>query len=250
MRRSYGQETKRFGYGVLAVLPMLVLYEIGLWQGMLGDHLNGADAIFRMTLQFLAEIFGLHGGTWLVTGGVGALGIGFLWYLWRQRIRISLFYFFGMYLEAAIAGVVLAILVYLILSRHLPHFFDFHANAGVIRQLSVQGLVTPWAKVVAAVGAGVFEELLFRVLLLGTLYRLWARPGKALGDDQPAALRATLLSSVIFAALHFGSASVGGLISIFSASMLLSGVYLTRGYGIAALSHIAYDLYLMFGVVA
>lgn len=250
MRHGYGQETKKFGYGMLAVLPMLILYEIGLWQGTLGDHLNGADAILRLGLQFLAAMFGLHWGTWLITGVVGALAIGFLWYLWRQRIRFSFLYVLGMYVEAAIAGIVLAILVYLILSRHLPHFFAFQANTGVVRQLSVQGLITPWSKIVAAVGAGVFEELLFRVLLLGVLYRLWARPGKALGDDQPAALRATLLSSVIFSALHLGSASVGGLLSIFSASILLSGVYLTRGYGIAALTHIAYDLYLMFGIIA
>ena len=46
------------------------------------------------------------------------------------------------------------------------------------------------------------------------------------------------------------SVGTGGLISIFATSLLLSGLYLARGFGIAALSHTAYDLYLMFGVVA
>ena len=87
------------------------------------------------------------------------------------------------------------------------------------------------------------------MLLLSLLYRLWARPGSALGDDQPAAARAVILSSAVFAALHLGSVGVGGLISVFTSSVLLSGLYVTRGYGITALAHTAYDLYLMFGVV-
>ncbi|MDD5110226.1 MAG: CPBP family intramembrane metalloprotease [Patescibacteria group bacterium] len=250
MKGDYLKTTKHFSYGVLAVLPLLAIYEIGLWQGMLGEHVNGADAIFRLTLQFLAAMFGLRWSTWLVAGAVGGLAVGFLWYLTKKRVKISPWYLLLMFLEAAVTGVVLAILVYLILGRKLPHFFVFQSNAGVTRQLALQGLSSPWAKVVAAVGAGVFEELLFRVLLLAGLYGLFAKRGRMLGDDGVATAQATLISSAVFALLHLGSASVGGLVSIFFTSVLLSGVYLARGYGITALAHTAFDLYLMFGVVA
>lgn len=249
MPSTYTQETKRFAYGVVAVLPLLAVYEYGVWQGALGRALNGADALLQIALAWVAAFFGIHYGTWLIAVVVGILAAGFGIYLKRQHVRIRPSYLLGMFFEAAAMGVALAVAVHLMLDRTLPHFFTFAPNPGVVRQLALQGLDTTWPKVVAAVGAGVFEELLFRVLLLGFLYRLWAGRG-ALGDDTSATTRAILLSSALFAALHLGSVGIGGLISIFSTSLLLSGLYLARGYGIAALAHTAYDLYLMFGVVA
>ena len=248
--RGYAENSQRFGHGVVAVLPLLALYEWGIARGALGQALNGADALLRIALALVAAYFGLEYGTWLVAGVVGALAVGFLVYLRRTRVRIVWRHIAGMYLEAAVMGVVLAVLVHLMLSRTLPRFFTFVPNPGVVQQLAVQGLHAPWTKVVAAVGAGVFEELLFRVLALGMLYRLWAKPGSAFGKDTAVTARAVLASSALFAALHLGSVGVGGLISIFASSLLLSGLYLARGYGIAALAHTAYDLYLMFGVVA
>ena len=250
MNGGYLRETKRFGYGVVSVLPLLALYEYGIWHGALGRALNGADALLRLGLAFIAALFGIQYGTWLVAAAVALLAVGFLFYLKRERVRLRAGYLAAMLVEAALMGLVLAVLVHLMLSRQLPHFFTFQENPGVVQQLSRQGLATPWSKVVAAVGAGVFEELLFRVLLLGMLFRLWARPHTAFGDDPAASARAILASSALFAALHLGSVGVGGLISIFTASLLLSGVYWSRGYGIAALSHTVFDLCLMFGIVA
>ena len=247
---SYAQDSKRFGYGVVATLPLLALYEYGIWQGALGNALNGADALLRIALAYIAGFFGLQYGTWLLSGVVGGLAVSFLIYLKRQRVRITPRYVLGMFLEAAVLGIVLAILVHVMLSRSLPRFFTFTPNPGVVQQLAIQGLDSAWAKIVAAVGAGIFEELLFRVLLLAMLYRLWAKPGSALGDDPAATTRAVLVSSVLFMLLHLGSVGIGGLISIFASSLLLSGLYVARGYGVVALSHTAYDLYLMFGVVA
>ena len=243
-------ESKRFVYGVIAVLPLLIFYEIGLWQGTLKETLNGADAIFRLLLRLLTHLAGIRWSNWVLAGAAGVLAVGFLWHLKRSRVRIRLWYIAGMFLEAAIAGIVLAVLVYFILGRQLPEFFTFQPNPGVTRQLARQGLASPWSRVAAAIGAGVFEELLFRVLLLAGFYYLWAKNRGPLGDDQAAAVRAVLLSSVVFTLLHLGSVSVGGLLSVFATSILLSWLYLARGYGVAALAHTAYDLYLMFGVVA
>lgn len=250
MNGSYLENTKRFSFGVLAVLPLLAVYEYGVSQGALGHALNGADALLRIALAWVAAFFGIQYGTWLVGVVVGILAVGFLIYLQRERVSIKPGYMLGMFAEAAILGVVLALAVHLMLDRTLPRFFTLTPNPGVVQQLALQGLDSSWSKVVAAVGAGVFEELLFRVLLLGFFYRLWAAPDAALGEDTAAGARAVLVSSVLFTILHLGSVGMGGLISIFATSVLLSGLYFTRGYGIAALSHTAYDLYLMFGVVA
>lgn len=246
----YLVESKRFTYGVIAVLPLLVFYEVGLWRGTLGETLNGADAIFRLLLRLLTHLAGIRWSNGVLAVAAGVLALGFLWHLRHSRVRIRWWYVAGMFLEAAIAGVVLAVLVYFILGRQLPEFFTFQPNPGVTRQLARQGLVSPWGRVAAAIGAGVFEEFLFRVLLLSGFYYLWAQSRGPVGDDQVAAVRAVLLSSAVFAVLHLGSVSPAGLFSVFTTSILLSWLYLARGYGITALSHTAYDLYLMFGVVA
>ena len=139
MNAGYRQESKRFGYGVVAVLPLLLFYEIGLWQGTLKETLNGADAIFRLLLRLLTHFAGIRWSNWVLAGAAGVLAAGFLWHLKRSRVRIRLWYIAGMFLEAAIAGIVLAVLVYFILGRQLPEFFTFQPNPGVTGQLARQG---------------------------------------------------------------------------------------------------------------
>lgn len=248
---SYSRDTRRPMYQLLLVLPFLTLYEVGLWTNALGDQVNGADALLQAALSLLLALFGVSASrlaiTLAVAAGITVAAIRAL----RRPSRVRLGYLARMTLEAAATALVLATLVHLLLGGGLPRFFTFQPNAAVTRQLRLGQITTPWAMVVAAAGAGIFEELLFRVLLLGILYRLWARGGASLGTDQGAALKAALASSAAFTLLHVGAIGApAGLISIFITSLLLSGVYLQRGYAITAAAHVLYDLALMFGAVA
>ncbi len=249
---SYARDTRKPTYQLLLVLPFLALYEVGLWTNALGDQVNGADALLQAMLSFLLALFGVGVSRVVISLAVGAgIAVATIRAL-RHRSRVRLGYLAGMVLEAAATALVLATLVHLLLGGGLPRFFTLQPNAAVTQQLRLGQIATPWAMLVAAAGAGIFEELLFRVLLLGGLYRLWAKPRSAgLGTDQGAALKAALASSAAFTLLHVGSIGApAGLISIFITSLLLSGVYLQRGYATAAAAHVLYDLALMFGVVA
>lgn len=247
--RAYFAITKRMEAGVMAVIPLLAIYELGLWQGVLGENLNGADALLRIAVQWLAVWLGLPFSHWVILGIGGVAIMVFLGYLRRQRFALRPRYLLGMYAEGAWLGLVVAVLVYLILGHQLPRFFTFTPNAGVVGQLARQGIADPWAMVVIAAGAGVFEEFIFRVLLLGTLSATRNRSAANARGNHGAA-GAVITASLIFTFLHLGSVSPAGLLSVFTASVLLSLIYLHRGFGIAAITHTAFDLALMFGVVA
>lgn len=241
--------TKRFDAGVIAVLPLLAIYELGLGQGMLGQNLNGADALLRIAVQWISAWLGLPMSRWVIVG-IGGVAIAvFLGYLYRNRPNLRLRHLGGMYLEGAVLGLAIAVLVYLILGHQLPRFFTFAPNSGVVGQLARQGIASPWAMVVIASGAGVFEELVFRVLLLGGLTSRRIN-GSNRGGNNGGTAGAVVVTSAIFTVLHLGSVPLAGLVSVFTASVLLSEIYLHRGFGIAAITHTAFDLALMFGVVA
>lgn len=247
---SYARATRRPVYQLLLVLPFLAVYELGLWTNALGDQVNGADALLRAGLELLMAIMGAGvlrvAISLAVAAGLAVAAVR----AWQQRGRVRPGYVAGMVVEAAAAALVLATLVHLLLGGGLPRYFTGQPNAAVTQQLRLGQITTPWAMAVAASGAGIFEELLFRVLLLGGLYRLWARSGTSLGTDQGAAVKAALASSAAFALLHLGAVAPAGLASLFITSLLLSGLYLQRGYAVTAATHVLYDLALMFGAVA
>jgi membrane protease YdiL (CAAX protease family) len=98
-----------------------------------------------------------------------------------------------------------------------------------------------------SLGAGIYEEFVFRVLLLGALvfvlHRLlrlqpWLTYGMAAG-----------LGAVVFAAFHyigpFGDPlQLASFVFRVVAGLALTGLYYTRGYGITAYTHSLYDLWL------
>lgn len=104
----------------------------------------------------------------------------------------------------------------------------------------------PWRSAVTiSIGAGIYEELLFRLigvsairLILVELVKLGRKPGTAVS---------LLVCAAAFAAYHDVTAPHGGVDLVRAGSLLLAGVYfglvfVTRGYGIAVGVHIIYDV--------
>jgi membrane protease YdiL (CAAX protease family) len=97
---------------------------------------------------------------------------------------------------------------------------------------------------VAYFGAGIYEELLFRLILLSGLWWLlryfWTASWKSLAT-------AMLASSLLFALAHYigpGGEEVKGfsLVFRFLAGVFFGVVFVYRGFGIAAGSHALYDI--------
>jgi hypothetical protein len=105
-----------------------------------------------------------------------------------------------------------------------------------------------WTMLMLSLGAGIYEELLFRVVLVGLL--AWGAK-KVLGwRPLVAGIAATVLGALIFSAFHY-IGPFGDRFEVYSfvfrtiAGLFFSGLYLLRGFGITAWTHALYDVFLL-----
>ena len=101
---------------------------------------------------------------------------------------------------------------------------------------------------VLAIGAGIYEEFVFRVILItGMIYVLgfvfqWSDLAKKVG--------AVFISAILFSIFHFiGPYGDSPQIDLFSirlmAGLILGSIYVIRGFGVAAYTHTIYDLFVL-----
>jgi membrane protease YdiL (CAAX protease family) len=231
--QSYFRATRHPWPCLLFLLPLLAAYEGGVvWLGgAQPDSLrNGADAWLRWAL----ETFGLN-QLYLVPV---LLAAGFLiWSLLRRddRPQDLLGIVSGMALESVFLALGLWALgraaAPLLVSLDLTHGLPPRQQANV-------------GQVITFVGAGIYEEALFRLVLFTALDRL-LRAGRAPG--LVAVGFATLTSAACFSAAHH----IGPFGEAFDTPVflfrLLAGTYFAlvfrlRGFGIAVGAHACYDV--------
>ena len=131
----------------------------------------------------------------------------------------------------------------------------FGAVTGMLTALLLGGLVRLAAgpagaldlptQLMVSLGAGIYEELLFRVLVVGTL--AWLAKRVFGWGPVAAGLFATILGALVFSLFHYiGPYGDAFRLSSFAfraiAGVLFSGLYLTRGFGITAWTHALYDV--------
>lgn len=234
--RDYLDQTRSAWGSYLFVLPLLFAYQIVALVGNLGQPrhvINGADAILQVALRGM----GLNGwlGSWLVV----ALLVGLvLKWRWSPKKPVALGYFSLVLLESTAYALVFGSLVSMLTSLVLP--------MAPFLQMGGGGLGFG-QKLAASLGAGLYEELVFRVILTGGAIGLL----KASGVKRGAAVAvAVIFSSVIFSAFHYIGPS-GDLFSIGSftfraiAGLVLAGLFAARGFAVAAWTHALYDVFLL-----
>jgi len=99
-----------------------------------------------------------------------------------------------------------------------------------------------------SLGAGLYEELFFRVLLVGGLA---AGARIILGfSKRLSAVLAAVAGALIFSAFHYigpygDELQLQSFIFRALSGLAFSGLYLTRGFGITAWTHALYDAFLL-----
>jgi Type II CAAX prenyl endopeptidase Rce1-like len=216
----------------LFLLPLLALYEAGvIWLGGPSpDALrNGADAWLRWSLQS----FGLPH---LYCAPLVLVLLFLIWsiFRWRDRPGDIVGVWMGMAAESAFFAIGLWFL-----SRSLGPVLD---QLGVRLSWNVSPRVS--GQVITFVGAGIYEEAIFRLFLclaLRGLLMLVATPGWI---AWPIVL---IVSSLVFAAAHH-IGPYGEPFQRFTfvfralAGLYFSLLYQTRGFGIAVGAHAGYDV--------
>lgn len=218
-------------YSFIFTLPLFLLYEVGIFlisSRDIDQLRNGADVLMRQVL----ESFGIYG----MYGFGGTFLIGFLIAFIRQKknlrtSEIESRFLLIMFFESIVWATLLVIMMI-----KIPIFLSLSNEDHLIQQ------------VVLAIGAGIYEEFVFRVLLISGLAILfglifnWGEFGKT--------FLSVIISSAIFSIFHFFG-SYGDTFSFplffvrFFAGIFLAMIYIFRGFGITAYAHSIYDLFVL-----
>jgi hypothetical protein len=224
---NYWTQSRRPLVSLIFTAPLLILYELGLLA--LGEHANrnGAEA----WLRWLLDRLGFSQYFLLPTLTVCVL---LAWHhTTRQPWRVRGGVLLGMTAECALLAVCLRLLL-------LLQGMVLQSIAAALPLSIADGLGT----MTSYLGAGIYEELLFRLILLPLVIGLltWLQAGTRAGK-----IGGVVLTSLLFAAAHYigpyGEALNGfTFLFRFLAGAFFSVLFLYRGFGIAAGTHAAYDL--------
>jgi hypothetical protein len=218
MKRSNLTGHGDLGSSLVLIFPLLLAYEIGV---LFAGRVNGADLVTR-------AVFTAAGSRAAYLAIYAVVAIGFL--LWIRRTRrwgtLRLELAGPVILEAALYALTLGALVSLIVDR-----------------LFGLGLTAP--SVISALGAGVHEEIVFRLALIAGLLAL-ARP------LEPRLPRVTIVlaiavSSVVFAAAHHvGTHGEPWTLHAFAfrsvAGAAFGAIFWFRSLAHAVYAHVFYDI--------
>lgn len=239
-RASYFALSRAHRYSILFALPLLLGYEALaalLAQPGHAELRNGADAILRSA--FIA-VAGVHGSA-VFMAVIILVGLGLVIRDMRaSRDRVRPVIFLGMLAESAALAAVFGMVIGLATARLL----------GTLHALSLGPLEqTSWAtRLMLSLGAGLYEELFFRVLLV-TGIAAGARVVLGLGRRASGVI-ASILGALIFSAFHYigpygDQFEVQSFVFRMLSGLAFSGLYLVRGFGITAWTHALYDAFLL-----
>ena len=229
---AYASETMRPIVCLAFVLPLLLFYEFG---SIFTDQLDGKSGIDRWLHQFMETLGFGH----LVVLPILTMGVLLFWHHklsdgWNFQPQVLL----GMIVECCGLGVILYF------AGNAVH--ELLSASGTVDTLSIGNQSgCSWSRTVAFIGCGVYEELIFRLLMLSGLVWMINR----FSSIAIAKTIGTVVVSLLFSALHYNLINPNGadfetfsFIFRFSASVFFCVLFLFRGFGIAAGTHCTYDV--------
>lgn len=227
---------------LLFIVPLLLFYEVGVvWLGPAAMR-NGADVWLR---EFLAWL-GLGEYIFLpfVTCGLLLARHHLSRQQWKPRGDVLS----GMVCESFGYGVVVLILAQMF-ARLFPTILGGDAAnsmESVDAAIRFSSIADGVPQMLSYLGAGIYEELLFRLLLLSGTVLICRKMGV---DNFSSLAFAVLSTSLLFAAAHYKLFFAVGLdftwysfLFRLFAGMLFCILFLQRGFGIVVGTHAVYDI--------
>lgn len=230
---EYYNRSRTPWYSVVFILPLVVLYEILAlivnWESQVQLR-NGADVLLRQAL----ELFGLSAPSVMAIIFLAAVGISWYWQERQHNTTSISSGILGLMLGESIIWAVLLLVILVGTSQFL-----------IIAQVD-DVLRTAFL----SVGAGLYEEAVFRLGLIWLLLLLFRQVLR--WYDFLAVGAAIIVAAALFSIFHYiGSGGDYFTWNSFAyrgvAGVLLGTLYVNRGFGITVYTHMIYDL-LVLGV--
>ena len=245
-RRSYWHDSRSPRYSLTFAVPLLVLYEAmaaALSHDAKGVR-NGADVLLKSAFQ---AVLGARGQL-----AFGILLVGtMLFFVIRDARRnaqpLKAGTFVAMLVESTVLAALFGSVVGLLTAQLVRTVAPAANGVGLAMGGALDQLGWPTALMVS-LGAGLYEELLFRVILVSAL--LWGAKRIFAWGPIASGLFATVTGALIFSAFHYVG-PFGDQLELRSfvfraiAGVAFSALYIVRGFGITAWTHALYDVMLL-----
>jgi membrane protease YdiL (CAAX protease family) len=229
--QSYFHHTHSLLYSYLISLPLLLMYELLIYLSQ-----PDTEQVVRISVdawiktifyQFSHDVLSI---TLIIVALLG------MYILYRERHRLNalkVHYFVIMLVEAFIYAFFLA----LIISQTVGFLLQIQAESPAESLSTLQQLAL-------SLGAGLYEELFFRVILVSFLIFVFS---KFFQNRWVAKTTGVLLAAAIFSLVHYVGAfgdpfTLGSFLFRFLFGLALNAIYVLRGFGMAAWTHAIYDL--------
>lgn len=230
--KQYFEDTKTLLYSFLFSLPLFLIYE-----GLIIISQPSADQIVRISVDvWIKAVFSSLGVNAVSFSLLVVLLAGIIiLYKERERLRTLNFkYFPALLAESTVYGIIVA----LISSALTSALLNISATNPVEELSYLQ-------KLALSLGAGLYEELFFRVILVSLFILIF---NKLFNNKKWASVSAAVvLSALLFSAVHY-TGSMGDFFTLnsffyrFLFGLILNGIYVARGFGVAAWTHALYDV--------
>ncbi|MDZ7716710.1 MAG: CPBP family intramembrane glutamic endopeptidase [Balneolaceae bacterium] len=232
--KTYFNSTHSLLYSYLISLPLLLLYEVLIFISQ-----PDSEQVVRISVDvWIKTLFSYLGKDILSITLIFVALIGII-ILYRERNRLSklkVSYFGGMLLEASAYAFLLALIISSTIGALLQ----------MVQPETVDSLST-LQQLALSLGAGLYEELFFRVILVSALLYLF----KLIFDKQWMSMASAMISAaLLFSAVHYVGAlgdpfMFSSFLFRFLFGLALNAIYIWRGFGMAAWTHAMYDIMLV-----
>lgn len=226
----YLRDSRNLLNSIILVIPLFVIYQIGVLTT--GGVQNGVDFItsFLRFSVFQGDV------THYVLFNLGVLTamLGVVFAL-RHKQRFTPKIFGLVIAEGTLYGLFMGGLIGSLLIK-----------VGIEPSLAASGpLQEAMSNFILSLGAGLYEELVFRLLMLGGSVFVLTRVFKL--PTLPTVLGAVLVTSLLFSGVHY----IGNMADTFTlysfafrfvAGVFFAGLFYVRGFAVAVYTHAIYDV--------
>lgn len=229
--KPYFENTNNLLYSFLVSLPLFILYEFLILISQ-----PSGDAIVRISVDVWIKTLFSSLGVNAISFSLLIVAIAGIFIVYRERERLKTLrfsYFPIMIVEATFYAIIVAII-----SQTMVSWVLNIAATDPIESLSIL------QKLALSLGAGLYEELFFRVILVTVFILIFT---KLFGKKWAGVVAAVVLSALLFSAVHYigsmGDAfTFNSFLYRFLFGLILNGIYVWRGFGVTAWTHAIYDI--------
>ncbi|MDP6692928.1 MAG: CPBP family intramembrane metalloprotease [Phycisphaerales bacterium] len=227
-RHRYTDLSRQPSYILAFLTPLIVYYEISLFVADKNIQIKAHDALVRFF-----ELFDMPPTKGLFLGGVAIITILAIQHIMsRERWSIEPKVVAGMAIESVL------------LTFPLLAFGTMLAGVIAAASPTVLSDLGLSERIAVSIGAGLYEEFLFRMLLIAGVHTIACNLFKQ--SNLVGLTSGVIISAITFAAYHdfpnFGTLGATALFFYSIAGIYLGLIFVNRGFGIAAGTHAAYDI--------